>query len=258
MTVTVYRLDETNVGDWFCAPNRYYPLSGSERDIMGLDTTLLVGHVVVGGGGLIAKTFHGAMTDLAAARPQLRSLTAWGVGESEHVARDGQFVPPYAGDYPLYLDAFDLVGVRDFGTRQRWVPCASCLHPLFDHTWPILGTIGIYQHKRIAIPIDGLPRRSNTGQDLERAIRFLGSYEVIITNSYHGAYWATLLGRRVIAIPNMSKMYRMAHPPVICRAERWQRYVDATRTYPDALAECRAANECFYADVRALHGARPG
>jgi len=77
----------------------------------------------------------------------------------------------------------------------------------------------------------------------------------VVTNSYHGAYWATLLGRRVVAIPNMSKMYRFKHAPVIGRAQDWRKLAALAVAYPEALAECRAANLAFFADVAALNPA---
>jgi hypothetical protein len=197
------------------------------------------------------------MERLAACRGQLRSLVAWGVGESEHVSRDGQQVLPYAGPLPGYLKAFDLVGVRDFGTEHHWVPCASCMLPQFDQPGAAVHEAVIYEHKRIPIPIQApFPRRTNAGDDIAASLAFLASGKVVITNSYHGAYWATLLGRRVLAIANMSKMYRFRHAPVVCRPEHWQRCLGLTVSYPEALAQCRTANQNFGKEVRALQSAR--
>jgi hypothetical protein len=254
----LFRKDETNAGDWYCLPSRFFPFEGSgDADILGFDAQHLAPHVVVGGGGLLAKTFHPEMHRLAACRPRLASLVAWGLGESEHVDRKGGFVLPYAGPAPTYLQAFDLVGVRDFGTSQRWVPCASCLLPQFDRELALEHEVVIYEHKRIPVPIDApFPRRSNAGNDIDAVLAFLASGRIVITNSYHGAYWATLLGRRVLALANMSKMYRFKHAPVIARAEHWRRAIDFTREYPQALAECRQANREFHRDVLALQASR--
>jgi hypothetical protein len=251
--VSIFRTDPTNVGDWYCNPGRYLDFFGSTRDIVALEADQLSGHaVVVGGGGLISETFRPHMERLAEGRPRLKSLVAWGIGESLNVDRKGGFVLPYAGPLPAYLDCFDLVGLRDYGTRHCWAPCASCLLPYFDVVASPTRDIVIYEHKRIPIPIEGIPRRTNDGNDIEGVLAFLASAEVVITNSYHGAYWATLLGRRVFAIPNMSKMYRFKHPPVIGRAENWKRLVELTVVYPQALSECRAATNDFHAAVRKL------
>ncbi|BEU99984.1 hypothetical protein [Novosphingobium olei] len=250
---SVYRRDETNVGDAFCAPSRYFDITGPEQDILELDQQGLSGVVIVGGGGLIAQTFAPAMTALAECRPRLDALIGWGMGESLHVDRKGGMVMPFAGALPDYLGAYDLLGVRDFGTPYRWTPCASCMSPEFDRvrdqpTKPFV----IYEHKRIPVPIDGQDRLTNDGNDISGVLDFLASGEVVITNSYHGAYWATLLGRRVVAIPNMSKLYRLKHAPAVGRAEHWRQLAEVAVAYPEALAECREANRAFMDDVTAL------
>lgn len=256
MTIShIFRADTTNVGDWYCPPARYFTFANSGMaDILNFSADNLDRHVVVGGGGLLAQFFHSHMRRLADCRPRLASLVAWGVGESENINCAGRMVLPYQGKLPDYLTIFDLVGVRDYGAEYRWVPCVSCMLPHFDRTYSVTRRICIYDHKRVPIVIDGFDRLSNDGNDIDAAIAFLASAEVVITNSYHGAYWATLLGRRVLCIPNFSKMYRFKHLPILCRIEDWRRYIDLTASYPQALAECRAANHAFYRDVAALQG----
>jgi hypothetical protein len=250
---SVYRADLTNVGDYACAPRRYFELGDEERDILSLAPQALAGAVIVGGGGLVAETFAEPMAHLAKARARLSCLIGWGLGESLHVDRRGGLVPPHVGRMPDYLGSFDLLGLRDYGTSYRWVPCASCMLPQFDQVYaPPLHDIVIYEHKRIPISIEGYPRRSNDGNDVDSAIAFLASAEVVVTNSYHGAYWATLLGKRVLAIPNMSKIYRLKHSPVIGHAEDWKRLVSLTSAYPNALLECREANISFHLEVLRL------
>jgi hypothetical protein len=263
----VFRADDTNVGDWHCAPFRYFDLGRTCLDILDFDPAkdsadaaakAIAGrHVVLGGGGLIANTFHQKVAHLAEQRPRLLSLVAWGIGESEHVDRSGGLVPPYPGALPRHMDAFHLIGMRDtggiLGSQVEWAPCVSCMAPEFDQNRTITREAVIYEHKRIPLPMDGLDRMSNEGRSLESKVAFLGSAELVITNSYHGVYWATLLGRRVLAVPNMSKMYRFRHSPVICEAESWQRYAPLAVAYPEALDECRLATKAFHNKVLELH-----
>lgn len=256
-TTSVFRTDPTNVGDWHCAPVRYFPeLAGPEVDVLQVTKGSLQGNVVVGGGGLIAATFSASMQTVADGRAEMDSLVAWGIGESLNIDRAGGFVLPYNGRLPDYLDAFDLVGVRDFGTDYRWVPCVSCMSPQFDDPPPPTHEVVIYEHKRIPIPIDGPPRMSNGVDSLDVALSFLASGEVVLTNSYHGAYWATLLGRKVVGIPNMSKLYRLKHSPVLTRVEHWKRACAVAKSHPEALQECRQATLVFRDEVRNLHKRR--
>ncbi|RZJ79717.1 MAG: hypothetical protein EON88_32725 [Brevundimonas sp.] len=252
----VFRADETNVGDWWCPPSRYFDLQDpAVGDIKDLDLETLADHVVVGGGGLISANFDARMARLAAARPRLKSLVAWGIGESLLNDKTGGRVERYDGPLPDWLEAFDLVGLRDVGHGHRWVPCASCMLPGFDAPAEVRHPVVVYEHKRIPIPAEGAPHRSNEGDDIDAVLDFLASGEVVVTNSYHGAYWATLLGRRVVALPSLSKLHRMKHPPLIAWHDDWRDRLGETRVWPKALDECRAANRAFYDDVRRLQSA---
>lgn len=252
----VYRTDPTNVGDWYCAPARYFPQLGSTTlDILQYAGEPLAGDIVLGGGGLVARTFHERMMQVSASATPGQKLIAWGIGESEHVDRSGGTVVPFAGAYPAYLARYDCIGVRDFGTEYPWVPCVSCLLPHFDDPGTATTDVVIYEHKRIPIPLDeGFPRMTNAGADIDQVLAFLKSGDLVITNSYHGAYWATLLGKRVVAIPNMSKMYRLKHAAAICTAQAWRRYSRNARSYPEALAECRSANLAYAEQVLDILG----
>ncbi|RZJ91571.1 MAG: hypothetical protein EON88_17215, partial [Brevundimonas sp.] len=110
----VFRADETNVGDWWCPPSRYFDLPDpAVGDIKDLDLETLADHVVVGGGGLISANFDARMARLAAARPRMTSLVAWGIGESLVNDKSGGRVERYDGPLPDWLQAFDLIGLRD-------------------------------------------------------------------------------------------------------------------------------------------------
>ena len=173
----------------------------------------------------------------------------WGAGFNDKVTTD-----PYDIEWPDYMNRFDLIGVRDHDTGFRWVPCASCMHPLFDKQYEITNEIVWFEHKKRLLDnkiFDKLPspRMLNTGQNLQQILEFLGSGETVITNSYHGVYWATLLGRKVVCIPWGSKFHAFKHPPVMATDKNWSDMIAKTTSYPDALAECRIANKDFHQDV---------
>ena len=115
------------------------------------------------------------------------------------------------------------------------------MSPLFDKEYPI--TMDIVHYKNTQWPvIDGHNNRCT----MEEALRFLGSGEIVVTDSYHGAYWATLLGRKVLTTrSDKLKMRQFMHPPATG-------FTQPLHTYPDALAECREANIAFDAKVRKL------
>lgn len=174
----------------------------------------------------------------------------WGVGYNSKEKE----IDSYILNYPSYITQFDLVGVRDWDTDYRWVPCASCMHPAFDKEYEIKNEIVWFEHKKRLIEtkvfdVKPAPRMLNTGQNIEQIIEFLGSAETVVTNSYHGVYWATLLNRKVICIPWGSKFNMFKHTPTMASEKNWHEKINEAISYPNALEECREANTIFYEDV---------
>lgn len=177
----------------------------------------------------------------------------WGAGHNSRDVNEDS----YTVNYPSYLNRFHLVGVRDWDTDYRWVPCASCMHPAFDKEYEIKNEVVWFEHKKKLI--DGkwfdvlpAPRMVNVGQNMQQIIEFLGSAETVVTNSYHGVYWATLLGRKVVCVPWGSKFGMFKHPPTMATEKNWQDKINEAVSYTKALKECRTANKEFYSDVVSL------
>ena len=111
----------------------------------------------------------------------------------------------------------------------------------------------VYQHNELPpIPIDAPALDNGPDTTLEDAVAHLASGRVVVTNSYHGVHWATLLGRRaVIWDPWCSKFELLRYPMPTAGAADWERAAERAPVYPDALAECRAANAAFAAGTPA-------
>jgi hypothetical protein len=81
------------------------------------------------------------------------------------------------------------------------------------------------------------------------------SAEILLTNSFHGCYWGTLAGARVIAInPCSSRMQALKYPVPFCMGLDYKPYIEKTVAYPEALEECRSVNLEFAKDVSELLG----
>ena len=207
--------------------------------------------LLIGGGGLLYQGFRDTLqTMLSGAR---RSIF-WGGGSNTHGGDDLE-------DDCRLLSEMDLVGVRDYGLPFRWVPCVSCMHGNFDKQIDRQSEVVVYEHQDYPIDLPGgadFPRMDNRESDFTKLIRFLGSAEQVITSSYHGAYWATLLGCKVVVTNSFSsKFKRFRHAPVISSSEEVYDSLKQARNYPDALLECRAANNDFAKDVAELLGSSP-
>jgi hypothetical protein len=256
--VSLYRVDRKNVGDWYCAPARYFPaLAGRSADIFAIrGPTRIDADVIVGGGGLFSPTFNPRFELIQPAQGQ--RWIGWGVGENMRINKAAGWVGEQPFKLPDWARRFDLLGVRDWGTPARWVPCASCLHPGFTTPKPApVHEVVVYEHKRVPIDIADLPKRSNNGCDIDATLAFLASGHVVVTNSYHGAFWAALLGRAVVAFPFSTKFYGLRHRPVLCRPADWKKSVEKAITHPQALAECREATMDFFGDALKLLGRKP-
>ncbi|MEB3883231.1 hypothetical protein [Lyngbya sp. CCY1209] len=277
-------IDETNIGDFFSSPLHYFNFPGyevSKIDLRTLDKerpeddgdSPLPHHAIVGGGGLMFERFLNHFQRLQA-RKNDRRLVMWGAGHQIYQRdRDVKF------DYLPYLEKFDIVGIRDFDDGYDWVPCVSCMHEVFDRRYPIKHEFVVFSHKKFQINIENFPRMTNEAQNFEEIVRFLASGETILTSSFHGAYWGTLLGRKVLAFPFTSKFFTLKHPvtlyPVerwkqpdlslrifgktlyqrydqtkfLCDTEGWRSHLKNCRSYPESLSECRDGNRRFYERV---------
>jgi hypothetical protein len=264
--INYHRLKTDNIGDRSCAPALWFPeLTGAIRDeIMGLnqfenpepadrlawkarvaDADLLI----VGGGGLLEIDFFRAgLRYIAEHRKPGSKLVLWGAGHNTWQLRDWRGMK-----HALEIDdyGFDLIGVRDYECGYDWVPCASCMAPELDQPTDPVFDVVMYAHvetlrdARFARQLpSGLPMLDNSAP-FEQVIPFLTSGDLVLTDSFHGMYWATLLGRRVVAFPSSSKFYSVKHPVPLCDPTDWQRFAPLARTYPDALEECRDSNRAF-------------
>lgn len=218
-----------NIGDAVSCPSLHFPLLGNEidfSDIRGNED------VIIYGGGSMAEV---AIPD---AKKRKGIKIGWGIGYTSR----GLLRPHEEPDYSV----FDLIGSRDANGKTRWVPCASCMSTLFDEDYLITKDAVFYGHKQLS-PMEAL---NNDCLDMERVIEHLASGETVVTSSYHGAYWATLLGRKVVAIPYGSKFFHYKHPPTLVDEYAGQ----PGMAYPEALHECREANRKMYEDVMNLIG----
>ncbi len=208
--------------------------------------------IVVGGGGLLEFDKHADSLDFISSTGSAKRVI-WGAGHNiSAVASWSRLKPRYNNNF----SNFDLVGIRDYGHSFEWVPCASCLSPLLDNPPPPTKEFTFFANNGIndsslfhPAGIDTDQIVTNLKTPLENVIAELAAGETVVTSSFHGAYWATLLGRKVVGIPTSSKFYDLRHPIPLCHRSDWRRFLSLARTYPDALEECRAANQSFYQRV---------
>lgn len=240
--IAISRFQTTNIGDLMSAPHLYFDydvehydpkhavIEREHRDIPEADA------YICGGGAITSKMY------LVNDRPGIK--IAWGIGQTLKPAG-------LLAEHADMLNNFALIGSRDWRVpHTEWVPCVSCMSPLFDKEYEITKDVVLYRNSISDTTKTKGNLMGNTGT-FEDTIAFLGSAHTVLTDSYHGAYWATLLGRTaIITHPYSSKFYQYKHQPMIIQFER--KYMTPPVKYEGVLEECREANVRFDEKVRDL------
>ena len=258
----LHHLGNRNIGDRACVPLTYFRhlLSRQMRpvDLSLTDasvSSLRDEFVILGGGGLLNPWCWNEVIEPLLARGN--RMIGWGIGHhhdnvpghayAKVAASDWRTsILHYRDNYPV--ERFWICGVRDFGHADEYVPCSSCMSPLFDRTYSITNEIVVYQHGALdPIAIPGVPTISNVGEaSLAEVLAFLGSAHHVVTNSYHGLYWSILLGRKVLLYePWCSKFEMLRYEVPVCDRHDWREKLHAGVVHPCALAECRSLNARF-------------
>jgi exopolysaccharide biosynthesis predicted pyruvyltransferase EpsI len=87
----------------------------------------------------------------------------------------------------------------------------------------------------------------NDGNNFEEKLDFLSSCENMVTNTYHGAYWATLLTKKVMVIPYKSGLMSLKHKHDYCwEGDILDKILHSVRAYEAILEQHRKLNLDFY------------
>lgn len=240
--------DTQNVGDRSCSPFDYLDWGDATASDLRDDDTPEYDIGIYGGG----KIFGGLSSYQGVRRRKGATNIAWGVG----TVQTFRFSPRYRKARKL----MDLVGSRDYGdNRYRYAPCPSCLAPFFDAPPAPVHEVVFYAHagktggmKMTAPP--GMPVLTNECDDLDTALRFIASGATVVSNSYHGVYWALLMGRRTLCVPFSNKFNNYRQAPHYAKPKDWVSELPNAIARPEMLGLVRAATDRFHQQVTALIG----
>ena len=203
-----------NCGDYQSSPLNYYYDFFKDyclvyHDINSVRFALIQKNdvVILGGGGLLDN-----LPDWNQTISKVLDIGAFVIGWSVGFHKRLGFQP---ATKDLDFEKFGLLAVRDFEheTKLPWLPCVTCMSPYLWKTGEIKRNIGIISHR--FYPISGLPYEKMDNQaSFDDITDFIASSDVIITSSYHAAYWAMLMGKIVICTNEFSyKFYHFKHKP---------------------------------------------
>jgi hypothetical protein len=204
------------------------------------DLDIEVDFVIVGGGAVLQN--HKFVSNLLRMLNQVRykHLVIWGAGHNPDLAA------------PV-LEKSSLWGVReqiDGNSNNTWVPCVSGTHLVFRDLERHAATkdfliIDHWKRKPIGINANAT-RITNNPADMINVVQTIADHRYILTSSYHAAYWAVLMKRRVVFVSNpwqdKLKYFKWSVP----QAEQftWD-LLDQTEIYHDAIDVAVQGNHDF-------------
>lgn len=225
-----------NTGDNFCSPCQYFqfPFEYTHEDLLNYKPSSK--DIVILGGGGIFDDWHNE--NYVKFLDVCEGKVIWGAGVNNHGSS--------SFDPPMFVKNWDIRGFRDRKPENifDWVPCPSCMSVLFDNDYKITNNTIIYEHAHEPIKLN-YPRTNNIGDCLEEKISFIASANNIITNTYHGAYWALLLGKSVMMYEPFSNRHLLTpwRLPLIDRD--WNHKTCGVKE-PTLLNSCREISISFY------------
>lgn len=215
----VHAMDKHNPGDWWATPKHYFPKfkNATISHVKNFDKLGKIDVLVYGGGDLLSsannkyKKWLKKTIDIY--KPE--KLIGWGLGLSpQYLQMEGDQLIANFDHFGCRLPTLDksLFHKQYIETLKKYeyVPCASCLHPVFDNNdEQVQHDIGIIHHKNWPINNRWI-RRSlenvdyqqifNSPNTIENMVGFIKKSNRIITSSYHGAYWSMLLGKKTLVV----------------------------------------------------------
>ncbi|MGB4778669.1 hypothetical protein [Microbacterium sp.] len=251
----VNRVDASNAGDRVASPLTHfadfftrYRVRRHDIRFIDFDEIHAGDVVIVGGGGLFdyAEFTNRAVNALFETGA---TVISWSPGFNTHDAFHESFTTPIA------FERFTLATVRDFGNDRGvpYLPDVSCALPQLRERRETRREFGIARHKDHPIGLSGIDTITNASS-LDDILTFLSETEVVVANSYHLIYWATLLGRKCISPTGFSSRFaHFAYPPTFFdpHTDDLSAVAAEARVY-DVLDECVTQTGAFFSQVQEI------
>ncbi|MEI3347543.1 MAG: hypothetical protein V8R55_03775, partial [Dysosmobacter sp.] len=228
-------LDIYNTGDMNCGPELYFEELMKDRiaffhSIKEIDYSLIRENdwVILGGGGMLdcSPQYQEAIKQLLVCS---KRVVSWGLGHNAH-HKDTIY---YHGE----IEPIDYTQFFSVHNKRLWLWNRSCIthDGGLSRDYVIKRRIGVLTHHEIRI--SEFDFECDNSQPIEKILRFIGESEIIITNTYHGAYWATLMNKKVILYHPFSNRFDYLKYPLVRYSGDLEADIDRALVYPHALQE---------------------
>ena len=262
----VNRKEKTNPGDWWSTPKHYFDSFKNDDwiDIFDLDKINLSGYdqIIVGGGGLLYNNnFEKFIIQLE--HPKItHKVFYWGVGINtsfdKHATKKDIANSLHRFNHKIKTFQKKQINIRDKQDLYNIVPCASCLHPIFDKKIEIERDFLIINHNKVqSFKKDGYWQEKFNidciNNSIENIVTEIKKSEIVYTQSYHGAYWSALCGKKTIIYRPWSTKFLNCDFPVKVMAHNGYHTIDYKNDIPEPnmnyLNECREKNLKLYENI---------
>lgn len=270
----LHHYDRPNQGDVLSGPYNYFnfgeykKISWDKNIIKNIPAEFDEGDSVIMGGGIYFAREKPRFDRLV---KRSRTFIGWGLGLDPRL------------DLENFVGKFSLLGTRERklhlidNENIFYVPCVSCMNPVFTALTAIDATFGTAganaSDPSIALHLNGGFNKSEilekigdkavpvtTTTDLfGRTVKNLWAADIVITNSYHGAYWSSLLGKKVICIKTDVPKWEGLHENIVFSTvgDIKSAVTSAQKVPGSYLNECRLLNSAFYERVVDLLAKEP-
>lgn len=264
-----------NAGDLFSNPALYFDFPDSQPVNMSVEElqqryrrrALPSGDFIIMGGGGLLDVSRGR-GQLLAKLARHNELVLWGVGTNRV---DKNFVSRRL-NFDETLVRYDglrhcrIAGLRDFQPVRRaipealvrYVPCASAMMHELDQNSAARRSVGLINHAflREDWPYDLPETIPQISMDLNRfsiqeILEFIAQTEVVLTESYHAAYWAQLLGKKVVVNRPVSSKFRSLEYQLAFAGSSLHADLENASAVPSPkfLQNARQRNQTFHSEV---------
>ena len=253
-----------NLGDWICSPFYYFFEYFSQYSCVLHSDWAVLWHeierndiVIFGGGGLIDNS-NELNVVLNRLLDRCDNVIIWGAGT--HRYNQDNIFGKATADVAVKFERALLVGVRDYQhpSGLPYVPCVSCMNEAFSigsKNAPIQRKVGtIKSALETTFAVADVPSFVTNADSIGNVARYIRTSETILVSSYHGAYWAMLLGKNPV-LPatrlGVDKYRYFRHPVAFFEGTKYDEDLILTlaRNLPDVsgfLAESRQITLDFF------------
>lgn len=254
-------LNKDNTGDMACNPALYFDF-GQELIDLDIREDLQFSFskndvVIIGGGGLLNyhSDWNRRINDVLSSGCK---TIFWGAGENSHY--DDTTNKPN-----IVFPKQCLVGLRD-AYSEFFLPCVSCMSKHFDKLERGSSAnklVGAVYHLESDL---GRFCKDNGYLYIENKTSFfdvlqhISTHDVILTNTYHGAYWSELMGKKVVIVrpfstrfnglPIRHQILNDLNTTAIESAVKKEILNVGTSVDMNLLKRCRELNEVFFRKVK--------